>query len=138
MWRARACLSIVYWAARFEAVIRTRRVDQLVELAGIRLDATSPRPGTCRQPSLSARDVFVLRAVHRLYRRSFGERPCLRECLVSGRLLRYRSPALRLGVRSAARSMQAHAWLEFDGVAVDPLARDYVALVAGARTHSAS
>lgn len=134
MWpRARTRLTAVYWLVRVECVIRRRRVDALAAMTGVRLDLTpSPPPAALQSPQrelpISHQDVSVLRLVSRLYAPWPHSGTCLRECLVAGRLLRYREPVLRIGVRQGPQRLLMHAWLEIDGVALDPTATRYATL----------
>lgn len=61
--------------------------------------------------------LWALRAVPR---RLLPERPCLTQALVGRRLLRQLglNPELQIGVTIESGRLQAHAWLEQDGVPV--------------------
>jgi hypothetical protein len=45
---------------------------------------------------------------------------CLRRALIGARLLRARDHAVRIGVRKTSEGIKAHAWLEIDGISLDP------------------
>ena len=45
---------------------------------------------------------------------------CLRRALVGAWMLRSRDHAVRIGVRKTPDGIRAHAWLEIDGVSLDP------------------
>jgi hypothetical protein len=45
---------------------------------------------------------------------------CLRRALVGAWQLRKREPAIRVGIRKTTSGINAHAWLEIDGVSLDP------------------
>ena len=62
-----------------------------------------------------------IRAVERVGHRLFPRNPCLTEALVAHRLLCRKgySSVLRIGVRKASQSaLEAHAWVEYQGVVV--------------------
>lgn len=62
-----------------------------------------------------------IRALERVGHRLFPRNPCLTEALVVHRLLRRKGypSELRIGVRKASRSdLEAHAWVEHQGVVV--------------------
>ncbi len=124
-------MKALVWAVRFEWSIRHRTLDRLCAIAGIRF-----RPGatttTAGSGVLSRDDLNTARAVRQVFRHwPFGRGSCLREALVLGRLLRYREPTLSIGVRRHEGVVEAHAWLEFDGLVLDPLAADYLRLGSG-------
>lgn len=79
-----------------------------------------------------ARGELALRAVeHRPFRAT-----CLRRSLLLGHLLRHHHPALRLGVKKTDGVVSAHAWVEVDGVSLDPDAAAYRTLAVPApRSH---
>jgi putative nucleotidyltransferase-like protein/transglutaminase superfamily protein len=80
--------------------------------------ATDVRPGPCRDIELSAW------AVERLVRPGRLPGQCLLRSIVLARLLspgRTQSVVIRLGVRRAPKdTIEAHAWVEVDGVPVTP------------------
>ena len=98
---------------------RIRRVPtrELAARQGLELDLRPEEArghGTGRP--LSPRELRQLRATRWLMRRwPFGAGPCLRESLVVGRLLRGRSPRLKLGIAPDGGGIIAHAWVEVDG-----------------------
>lgn len=49
---------------------------------------------------------------------------CLRRAIVGARLLRGRDHAVRIGVRKTPGGFKAHAWLEVEGISLDPEAPD--------------
>ncbi|WP_158564002.1 lasso peptide biosynthesis B2 protein [Jiangella anatolica] len=105
-----------------ELGLRVTTLPRLSAFIGVplRLD---DRPAVLGAPSPGLLDVRELRALgisERVVRRwPFGD-TCLRRALVSGHLLRRRKPALRVGVAKVDGRIQAHAWLEIDGVSLDP------------------
>lgn len=52
------------------------------------------------------------------------EGTCLRRAFVGARLLRGRDHAVRIGVRKTPVGFKAHAWLEVEGISLDPEAPD--------------
>lgn len=126
-------LAALWWAVRVEVTIRRTSLLELCRTSGIALqeqaDLDRHAPRALR---LSPQDVRTLVAVRRVYRRwPFGRGSCLRECLVAGRLLRYRSPALCVGVKRARSGLEMHAWLNLDGAALDPDHAGYLQFVGG-------
>lgn len=72
------------------------------------------------EPPLVPRERRQVRAVLRVMRHwPFGSGSCLRQALVLGHLLRARGPHLRIGVRAGDGGVDAHAWVEVSGLAVD-------------------
>lgn len=70
---------------------------------------------------LAPQDRRRVRAARRVMRHwPFGD-TCLRQALVSGALIRHRSPSLVVGVAKLDGKLRAHAWLEIDGGILDPL-----------------
>ena len=63
----------------------------------------------------------AVRAVARASRRGAGRGTCLSQSLALVHLLRRRGiqSALRLGVRKSGERMEAHAWVEADGVVLN-------------------
>lgn len=81
-------------------------------------------------PSLEPWAKRRLSAVRRVLRHwPFGD-TCLRLALVSGRRLRKLGPMLRVGVTKQDGELKAHAWLEIDGVSLDPAAPQLFAVLA--------
>lgn len=111
-------------AAATEAGLRVMRLPRLAALLGAPLGLDQEAPlmppdgGTAR---LSVAERRRLRAAWRVLRHwPFGD-TCLRRALVSGHVLRRRKPVLRVGVAKIEGRIQAHAWLEIDGVSLDPV-----------------
>ncbi len=124
---AAACIALAV-----EIGLRVSTVPRLAEVLGIRLGVYSqldpPRTAAAsRLPVawMAPRSV----AVRRLFTRwPFGD-TCLRRALVLGQRLRRLDPVLVIGVRhDDGGRLAAHAWLVVDGVALDPLAAQYLPL----------
>lgn len=123
-------LKALVWAIWIETRIRRVPLGRLCRTAGLTLQQHASLPNG--SSALSHQDLATARAVRRLFEHwPFGRGACLREALVLGRLLRYRDPMLCIGVRRHEGVVLAHAWLDFDGLALDPWAADYLRLSSG-------
>lgn len=111
-------------AAAVEAGLRVMRLPRLAAWLGtpLRLERESPpMPADGGTTRLSAAERRRLRAARRVLRHwPFGD-TCLRRALVSGHVLRRRNPVIRMGVAKVEGRIQVHAWLEIDGVSLDPM-----------------
>lgn len=109
--------------------LRTGGVDTACARLRIRSDLVSarePRAGTVVLPRRTRTPVRACCAVASVWP---GGDTCLRRCLLLGAQLRRLDPVLRIGVRrSQDEAFAAHAWLEIDGVALDPASAHYAAL----------
>jgi hypothetical protein len=117
-------------AAAVEIGLRTLRLPTLARLMSTPLadDGGMPSRVVERFP-LPPHLIVRLRAVRRVMRHwPFGD-TCLRLALVSGQRIREMRPQLRVGVAKDAAGVRAHAWLEIDGVSLDPEAPDAYAVV---------
>ena len=56
----------------------------------------------------------------RLLRRRPFNPTCLRRALLGGYVLRRHAPVVRIGVAKTDKLVLAHAWVEVDGVSLDP------------------
>lgn len=117
-----AVLAAAGVAVVVEVGLRTVTLPRLARLLGTPLrldDGVEVMPATAVVP-LSPAARRRLRAGRRVLRHwPFGD-TCLRRALVGGHALRRRHPALRVGVAKIDGRIQAHAWLEIDGVSLDP------------------
>lgn len=112
-----------------EVGLRVTTLPRLARLVGapLRLDSggdlmpsSSEQLGTGLTARLDPRLRRRLRSARRVLRHwPFGD-TCLRRALVTGYVLRRRHPVLRVGVAKVDGRIQAHAWLEVDGVSLDP------------------
>lgn len=113
-----------------ELGLRTLKLPTLARLMRTPLadDGGVPSRIVDRFP-MPPRLVVRLRAVRRVMRHwPFGD-TCLRLALVSGQRIRELHPLLRVGVAKDADGVRAHAWLEVDGVSLDPQAPSEYAVV---------
>lgn len=107
-------------AAVLEIAIRTVRLPMLARWVGVDL-VLDGSVGTPRLPSpLSAEEEDLVDLAYRVLAHRPFDGTCLRRALLAGRLLRHRSPVLRLGVAKSDGAVLAHAWLEIDGVSLEP------------------
>lgn len=108
-----------------EVGIRTLGLPRLARLLGTPLRSGAvgdPHPAVVVPPRpLPQADRRRVRATRRVMRHwPFGD-TCLRQALVSGALLRHRSPRLVVGVAKLDGEIRAHAWLDIDGAVLDPM-----------------
>lgn len=106
-----------------EIGIRTVGLPRLSAVLGAPLLAASGNGSGPDAPTwiLTTSERRRVRATRRIMRHwPFGD-TCLRQALVSGSLLRRRSPALVVGVARIDGEIRAHAWLRIDGGVLDPL-----------------
>lgn len=128
----RETLIVMAVAAYVELRLRFGTLPALTDRLGIRLDLHS---GVIGQPGAVLPRWCVRRIVttHRILGHwPFGD-TCLRRCLVLGQRLHGLDPVLRIGVRSADDGrLEAHSWLEIDGMVLDPSAIQFLPLTAAA------
>ncbi|WP_279070503.1 lasso peptide biosynthesis B2 protein [Microbacterium lacticum] len=115
------------WVAmRVERSLRARPLDQTAARFGLRLSFGRPDEVTDDLEFSREESVALDLALRTLAVGPFNS-TCLRRALVIGDILRDRSPLLRVGVAKTAGEVTAHAWVEIDGVALDPMAdREYL------------
>lgn len=123
-WRTQVrALHVVALAVVVEVGLRLLSLPRLARALGVRLETdaapSDPREEVPAPPTVDAchRELDV---VVRVMRHWPSERICLRRALVLGRLLRERRPLLRLGVARDDGGLVAHAWIEVDGIRLDP------------------
>lgn len=122
-WFARAAQNALW----VEALLRATDLTRCCRALGI-----CP-PGQSAASLVSpALDVEVMRlaeqAVDRAYRKLSLPNSCLRRALTLGALLRQYGPALKLGVRRAGETLDAHAWLVIDSHEIQAPDVNYVVL----------
>jgi len=79
--------------------------------------------------TLSEREKEQLDTAWRVLRQRPFNGTCLRRAIVGGYFLRAHDPLLRIGVAKDRGRVTAHAWIEVDGVSLDPDGpRKYMAL----------
>lgn len=120
---ARAHVVALVMACVVEIGLRLSSLPVLSARLGVPLDLDAGRSAT--QPpeataaNLTRRQRLRIRAIDRVLQRwPFGD-TCLRRALINGYTLRSRSPVLRIGAaRNDDGDVLAHAWIEFDGLAL--------------------
>lgn len=134
-WSRVLTTSVVAW--RIERSLAREPLDRTTERFGVRLSFDAPARVT-GDISFDEREAADIRIALRVISHRPFNGTCLRRALVMGDILRSRDPLLRVGVAKEGGRVQAHAWIEIDGVALDPMAdREYVALVAPRNSGSA-
>lgn len=113
--------SAVFVAALVELGLRTVALDRLAAGLGVPLATTEARQVAEPMRTLPPWARARVRATRRVLRHwPFGD-TCLRQALVSGRLLRHLRPTLQVGVARIDGEVRAHAWLVIQGAILDPL-----------------
>lgn len=122
-----AAAGLAGWAGVIEAGLRTTTLPRLARVVGVRVqvDGAHARPGSAADVKLSAAERRRLDLAGRVLRRGPFEDSCLRRAMLSARVLRHRAHAVRIGVRKVDGAVKAHAWLELDGISLDPDAVDF-------------
>lgn len=121
----RTALVTVALAPLVEIGLRTVGVQRTARRLGVdlRLDgAPEGAEAGDRVVPLDRAERRQLRVAWRLLALGPFDGTCLRRSLIGARLLRRRSHAVRIGVRKVGGELTAHAWLEIDGVSLDPAA----------------
>ncbi|QDB80837.1 lasso peptide biosynthesis B2 protein [Georgenia wutianyii] len=105
-----------------EVGLRTVRLPRLTRLLGVRLvlDGAVGRVGDPGLVRLSSSEAERLDVTWRLLRHRPFNGTCLRRALLGAHALRHRDHAVRIGVQKVAGEVKAHAWLEVDGIVMDP------------------
>jgi hypothetical protein len=109
-------------AATVELGLRLTRLPRLCRVLGVHLELGAPPASTAglRELALSERERERLDVGWRVLRRRPFNGTCLRRAMLAGFILRRRDHAVRIGVRKADGVVAAHAWLELDGISLDP------------------
>lgn len=120
--RALAAARTALLASIVEIALRMGQLPKIATRLGVPLDQ-SPAPARPDQlPTAPAFTPAERRALNTV-RRVLSHRPfngtCLRQALLVGNVLRARQPVLRVGVRKTAGRVEAHAWVEVAGCAID-------------------
>lgn len=123
-------LTAVVIAIRVERLVRFAGLEKAAKSAGVTLalDGTAAPVGAAGELSCSARELEKLDTAWRVLRVRPFNATCLRRALVGGYFLRHRHPALRVGVRKENGAVSAHAWIEVDGIGLDPDGGAYAVL----------
>ena len=116
-------------ATACEAMIRWRRLPDLARTFGLRLSPASDELEPVEAVVLPEWAVERLRITRRVMRNWPVDGACLRHALVAGQRIRSLDPILVVGVaRADDGGLDAHAWLEVSGHALDVDAGRYQAL----------
>lgn len=109
-------------AVAVETGLRTVPLPRLARVLGIRLvlDGGPTTVGDLSAVRLTERERHRLDVTWRVLRHRPFNGTCLRRALLAARVLRHRHHAVRIGVQKVDGEVRAHAWLELDGVALDP------------------
>jgi hypothetical protein len=109
-------------AARIERALHRGGLERASRIAGVtvRMDGEAAPVGAASSVEFTTREREQLDTAWRVLRHPPFNGTCLRRALVGGRFLRDRSPIVRIGVTKIAGVVAAHAWLEVDGVGLDP------------------
>ena len=109
-------------AARVEYALGRGGLKRSAEIARVRvgMTGTAAEAGTLADVDLSSREREKLDTAWRLLRHPPFNGTCLRRALVGAYFLHDREPLLRIGVTKKDGVVAAHAWLEVDGVSLDP------------------
>lgn len=107
-------------ASVIELGLHTVRLNRLAKVLGVTLDWSKDPPSPPGIPtSLGTDERRKVTNVLRVMRHwPFAEGTCLRQSLMLGRVLKNHDPLLRIGVQGRDGEIVAHAWIEFDGVAL--------------------
>jgi len=118
-------------AVRVERALRRGGLESAARIGGVRvgMDGSAARVGTLSEVAFSAREREQLDTAWRLLRQPPFNGTCLRRALVGGYFVRHRDPLLRIGVTKVEGEVSAHAWLEVDGVSLDPDAAEKYAVL---------
>lgn len=95
--------------------IALERVPLSATLLGLSIAGRPPTESRPSDPDLARAARVAARLAPTLGARNY----CVRHSLILGHLLRAHGPALRIGVRRAAGSIDAHAWIEIGGAAIE-------------------
>jgi len=113
--------------------VRTFLISFLIErsLNREQLDATARRFGAtlsfdppvqlAERLPITAAEGVRLRVALAVLRRTPVNGTCLRRALVIADVVRDHHPILRVGVAKPAGRVEAHAWVEICGIAIDPM-----------------
>jgi len=104
-------------------------------MLGVRVELNAPpvMVGDVEALEFDARESERLDVAWRILRRPPFNGTCLRRAMLGGFVLRRRDHAVRIGVRKVDGQVAAHAWLEVDGVSLDPDAVNEFHVLGGSR-----
>lgn len=115
-------VEVAVLAAAVELGLRTVPLPRLARLLRVRLvlDGAAGQVGDPRLVRLSPDEAERLDVTWRVLRHRPFNGTCLRRALLGAHALRRRDHAVRIGVQKVAGEVKAHAWLEVDGIVMDP------------------
>ncbi len=118
-------------AARVEQALRRGDVEQAARIGGVRvvMDGDAAPTATLDDAGLTPREREKLDTAWRLLRQPPFNSTCLRRAIVGGSFLAGRAPILRIGVAKTDGIVTAHAWIEVNGVGLDPDGADRYAVL---------
>jgi hypothetical protein len=128
-WRDLLVAAVI--AARVERALRAGGLSRAARISGVRvgMNGSAADVGTVSQVSFTVREREQLDTAWRMLRQPPFNGTCLRRALVGGYFVRHRDPLLRIGVTKRDGEVAAHAWLEIDGVSLDPDGGDKYAVL---------
>lgn len=105
-----------------EIALRTVPLPRLARSLGaeLALSGTAAPTGSIDEVDLTRREADLLDTAWRIMKRRPFNPTCLRQALIGGHILRRRSPQVRIGVTKIAGAVSAHAWVEVEGISLDP------------------
>jgi Transglutaminase-like superfamily len=120
--RVGSLVAAVAASAIVEIGLRTTNLHRLAPAVGAKLvlDGNATVLDPLRLMGLPGVVVRRMIAVDSVMRRWPLGDTCLRRALVLAVLLRQHETVLRIGVAKADHQVKAHAWLEVDGICLDP------------------
>jgi hypothetical protein len=135
-WRKVEFAVVVSLAAASEVAVRVLTLPRAARLFAVHLGSGSEPQmapecsSTATLPPWAVRRLAVVQAVMRHWP---IDGVCLRESLVAGQRLRRLDPVMKVGVKRGAAGVTAHAWLQIDGIDLDPAAIEFGELVLSGR-----
>lgn len=136
-WRRKVeFLIVTALAVASELAVRWLTLPRASRLFAVRLDGggemqvAPEQSSTITLPPWAVRRLAVVQAVMRHWP---IDGVCLRESLVAGQRLRRLHPVMKVGVKRGESGVMAHAWLQVNGVDLDPAAIEFGQLELGRR-----
>lgn len=116
-------LRVLILAPIVELCLRTMAIQRTAHLLRIRvrLEDGPGAPDRSRpEPLMTGRERRTLAIAWRVLDIGPFNSTCLRRSIVGACLMRRRDHAVRIGVLCTVDGFKAHAWLEIDGISLDP------------------
>lgn len=119
------------WADLVTASVIALRVERALHRGGVAraarigrvtvgMDGTAAPVGTAAEAGLTVREREKLDTAWRMLRHGPFNSTCLRRAIVGGYFLRDHDPVIRIGVDKTDGRVSAHAWVEINGIGLDP------------------